>query len=394
MPTIFHVRALTSTIRVELDDSLSAEECERIRSQWTDLIADNGHVPSLTVRGSVDTSVASVRTAQEKLIRDEKSIRAASPKELADTLTSEVTLGAIDGLKGEAVMLHAAAVALDDGRVVGLVGPSGRGKTTAAQALGSAYAYVTDETLAIRPGGDVIAYPKPLSFGERPDRKVHRAASELGLRAARDGLRLGALALLDRRPGIDRPYIESVPVAEALPLLIPETSFLADLENPLSTLAEAILATGGLRRVVYTEAETLPALIEEILGTVDERKPSLTSVAAQSQRDCDCVKGTVPDPHPVAEAAIGTGADSRYRRTDHTDALLVDDGLLVLRPHEVTVLEGVGPVIWLAADGATEGDLVDAAIRQLSEPPENVDAAEVVGAALQQLVDARLLTRR
>ncbi|WP_165391251.1 ABC transporter ATP-binding protein [Agromyces ramosus] len=389
------MRALTSTIRVELDDSLSADERDGIRSQWTDLIADNGHVPSLTVRGSIDTSVAVARSPHEKLIRDEKTIRAATPKELADTLTSEVTLGAIDGLRGEAVMLHAAAVALDDGRVVGLVGPSGRGKTTAARALGSAYAYVTDETLAIRPGGDVLVYPKPLSFGQRPDRKVHRAASELGLRAApRDGLRLGALALLDRRPGIDRPYVESVPVAEALPLLIPETSYLAELENPLSTLAEVILATGGLRRIVYTEAETLPGLVEEILGTVDERKPSLTPLASQSQRGCDCVKGSVTDPHEVVEAADGTGAHSTYRRTDHTDALLVDDGLLVLRPHEVTVLEGVGPVIWLAADGTSERDLVDAAISELSEPPEDIDAAEVVSAALQQLVDARLLTRR
>lgn len=389
MPTTFHVRALASTIHVELDDSLSAEEREHIRSQWTDLISDNGGVPSLTVRGSIDTSLEAVRRPHEKMIR------AASSKGLADMLTSEVTLGAIDGLKGEAVMLHAAAVALDDGRVVGFVGPSGRGKTTAAQALGSTYTYVTDETLAIRPGGDVVAYPKPLSFGRRPDHKAHQSASELGLRAApRDGLRLGALVLLDRRPGIDRPYIESVSVAEALPQLIPETSFLASLENPLSTLAEVVLSTGGVRRVVYTEAETLPPLVEEILGTVDERKPSLTSVAAQSQRDCDCFKGIVPDSHPVAETVIESDAPDRYRRTNHADALLVDDGLLVLRPHEVTVLEGVGPVIWLAADDATERDLVDAAIRQLSEPPENVDATEVVGAALQQLVDARLLTRR
>lgn len=395
MPTTFHVRALTSTIRVELDDSLSADERDHIQSQWSDLISENGDAPSLTVRGSIATSDAAARTPGEMFIRDQKTIRAASPTELADTLSSEVTLGAIGALRGEALMLHAAAAALDDGRVVALVGPSGRGKTTAAQALGSVYAYVTDETLAILPDGGVLAYPKPLGFGERPERKLHRAASELGLRtAARDGLRLGAIALLDRRPGIERPYVESVPLAEALPLLIPETSFLADLEHPLSTLAETIVANGGVRRVVYTEAETLPALIDEILATVDDRRPSFTSVADQSQRDCDCAKGSAPDADPAADATIGTGAPSRYRRTDHTDALLIDDGLLVLRPAQATMLEGVGPVIWLAADATTERELVDAALRQLPEPPEGVDATEVVRTALEQLVDARLLTRR
>ena len=41
MPTAFDVRALTSTVRIELDDTLSSEERASIRSTWTDLI-DSG----------------------------------------------------------------------------------------------------------------------------------------------------------------------------------------------------------------------------------------------------------------------------------------------------------------------------------------------------------------
>jgi len=44
-----------------------------------------------------------------------KSITVRSTGELADRLTSEVMLGAIGGLSGDAPMLHVSAVALEDG---------------------------------------------------------------------------------------------------------------------------------------------------------------------------------------------------------------------------------------------------------------------------------------
>jgi hypothetical protein len=51
-------------------------------------------------------------------------------------------------------------------------------------------------------------------------------------------------------------------------------------------------------------------------------------------------------------------------------------------------------VVWLAADDSTEEDSREAALRQLPEPPECVNPAQVIGAALQQLLGARLLAQR
>ncbi|WP_448006668.1 hypothetical protein [Agromyces bauzanensis] len=383
MPTAFDVRALASTVRIELDDTLSADERESVRSQWVDLILDEADTPKMTIRATLDAAVRSVKTLEER------DLPGGSVEELADEIASEVTLAAIDGLSGEALMLHAAATALEDGRVIGFVGPSGRGKTTAAQALSLGHRYVTDETLAIRPDGTVVPFPKPLSIGARPGRKEHVAASALGLRpASADGLRLAALVLLDRRPDVEQPYVESVHLVDALPEVVSQSSFLTRLDRPLRSLAEAIVSTGGVRRVIYSEAGTLPAVLDEILAMVDEDAPTVTDVSSTYLRDCDCVSPSGEEAAAGVEALPGT-----YRRTIAKDALLVDDGLLVMTPDQVMVLEGVGPVVWLAADDSTEDDLRDAALRQLPEPPEGVDPAVVIAGAIRDLVDARLLAQ-
>lgn len=388
MPTAFDVRALTSTIRIELDDSLSTDDQESIRSQWVDLIVESPASPAMTVRATFD------ETAPEAATAVERTIRATTAYDLADEITSEVTLTAINGLGGEALLLHAAAVALNDGRVIGFVGPSGRGKTTASAALGSLHHYVTDETLAIYPDCSVVPYPKPLSIGQRPGRKQHSSASGLGYRPApRDGLHLAALVLLDRRPGIDRAYVESVTLIEAMSELVSQSNHLSRLEHPLRTLAEVAMSTGGVRRVVYSEAETLPAIVDDLLSAFSEEQPALMDVATTYRKDCDCFASpseTAVDANPIAEALPGT-----YRRTITTDALFVDDHLLVLTPGRFTVLDGVGPVVWLAADDdSTEEELREAALRQLPEPPEGTDVANVVSAVIEQLVDAGLLARR
>lgn len=400
MPTAFDVRALASTVRVELDDSLTAEERESIRSNWADLIVDGADAPNLTLRGSVAAKPAETK-------RDNvKSITVRSSDELADRLTSEITLGAIGGLSGDALMLHASAVALEDGGVVGLVGPSGRGKTTASRVLGRTFGYVTDETLAIRTDGSVVAYPKPLSIAPTvdpdaavdvdPDAKNAVPASTLGLRTVPEGeLHLSAIVLLDRRPGIEQPYVESVTLTEALSELAPQTSYLAALDRPLRTLAKLVDGTGGVRRVVYSEAETLPGLVGDILDARQERSPVLTDVAAVYRRDCDCFAQSLPGAPLFAEPEPGVVVrPGSYQRTNQNDALMIDDLLVVLVRHTVFVLDGIGPLIWLAADLSTEDEILDVVLRQLPPPPEGVDAAAAVSEALRHLVDVGLLLRR
>ncbi|MEV1128805.1 hypothetical protein [Agromyces sp. NPDC049794] len=382
MPTAFDVRALASTVRIELDDSLSTADQDTIKAQWVDLAHDGDGEPDLVVRAGIRDQADSTDSSYV--------VRATSPDALAQRITQEVTLGAIGGLRGEALMLHASAVALADGRVVGFVGPSGRGKTTAAQALGRSYGYVTDETLAVRADGSVVAYPKPLSIGMRPGVKATEAASTLGLRGApTDDLRLVALVLLDRRSDIEHPFVEPVPIIEALSALAPQTSHLSALDRPLRTLLETILSTGGVRRVVYTEASSLPPLIDDVLRTVGDDAPMLTDIPKLSERACGCFSDDVETrSNPPA-----TEGPDAYWRASYVDALTVDDALIVQVLGQVVVLAGVGPLIWLAADGLTEAELRETTVRQLPEPPAGVDVTAVISDAVEDLVAKRILVR-
>lgn len=379
MPTVFDVRALASRVRIELDDSLSSSDQESIRSHWVDIAHDGSGEPDHVIR-------AGMRRDQDSAGRS-TTVLADSAEELAQRITSEVTVGAIGALRGQALMLHASAVALDDGRVIGFVGPSGRGKTTASQALGRIYGYVTDETLAVRADGSVVAYPKPLSIGSWPGVKLTEPASTLGLRAAPvDGLRLAAIVLLDRRPDVEQPFVERVPIIEALSELVPQTSHLSALEHPLRTLLETVLSTGGVRRVVYSEASSLPSLIDDVLAAVDDDPPVLTDVAKMSQRDCDCFSGLI-EPRDVLSPVERPGA---YWRGTYTDALLVDDLLVLLVSGRVVVLTGIGPILWLAADGLTEEELRGIALRAHPEPPADVDVDAVIADAVRGMLDERI----
>lgn len=385
MPTAFDVRALTSTVRIELDDSVSPGERETIASHWADLIVDPVDDPSHTVRGGVGSPAVGA---------DASTTMAPTADVLADQITSEVTFAGINRLRGKALLLHAAAIATEDGEVIGFVGPSGRGKTTASRALGSTYRYVTDETLAVRPDGQVVPYAKPLSLGERPGHKRTEAASALGLKPTADeDLRLGAIVLLDRRPDIDTPYLEAVSVTDVVAELVPQTSFLTELEHPLRTLAELVVSTGGVRRVVYSEADDLAPLIEQILADQGEEGRIMLTEVDTDERDCDCFNKVLDARQKGVDVERVQGPPGTYRRAGHMDALLVDDQLLVLKPGGVTVLHGVGPIVWLAADDSTEEELRAAALSQLPDPPEGVDPAAVVAGAIDDLIESELLLR-
>ncbi|GAA1058085.1 hypothetical protein GCM10017608_04880 [Agromyces luteolus] len=382
MSTAIDVRALSSHVRIELDDSLSNAEQAAITAHWADLAYDGDGEPDRVLR-------AGVRRDSDPANGD-LTVSANSPEALAQRITSQVTLEAIGGLRGEALMLHAAAVTLDDGRVIGFVGPSGRGKTTAAREFGRAFGYVTDETLAIRPGGSVIPYRKPLSIGTKAGVKATEPASGLDLKGLPDAeLELAALVLLDRRPEVAEPFVESVPIIDALPELVAQSSFLSALDRPLGTLIDTIRSTGGVRRIVYSEASTIPGIVDDLLGSVDESAPMVMDVADLSQRGCDCDGRVLPE---VATPDAGDRPGAYWRGT-FADARIVDDSLVVLAAGRLTVLVGVGPALWLAADGLTEDELKTAAQRDLPAPPADVDVDRVISQALRSLEDASLLIR-
>ncbi|GLI27355.1 hypothetical protein ARHIZOSPH14_15970 [Agromyces rhizosphaerae] len=389
MPSEFTVRALDATVCIAPDDTLDEFHRNALAVQWSDLRVDEPARVDTTIRVGIGPNELEIRSV------DERRLVAESFEFLADRLATEVTVTGMRSLQGRALMLHAAAVDVGDGRVIAFVGPSGRGKTTAAQALAKEFGYVTDETVAIERDGTVVSYRKPLSIGSRPGSKQHIPASGMGLRVAGDaGLELAAVVLLDRRPEVTMPWVEQVPLAEGLPELVRQTSFLTLMHRPLRTIADRLVATGGVRRVVYGEAETLPAIVDDILATVDPEPPMLVDVDSRSKRDCGCVQDLVQGEPITTNTPLEEAPSGSYRRTSHADALMVDDSLFVLKEQDVLLLEGVGPIVWLGAEDSSEDELRETALSQLPEPPEGVDPSAVVAGAISDLVDAGLLSQR
>ncbi|UJP08902.1 PqqD family protein [Microbacterium sp. KUDC0406] len=69
---------------------------------------------------------------------------------------------------------------------------------------------------------------------------------------------------------------------------------------------------------------------------------------------------------------------------------LPDDGRIAVLQRSASggrlnVLDGIGPAIWRAANGTTLDDLVSVVTTELGEPPDGADAAQLVGAAVDEL---------
>lgn len=186
---------------------------------------------------------------------------------LLEQITQEVTRAAIDARAGDLLMLHASAL-VDDatGRAAVFVGPSGMGKTTLSVTLGKQWSYVTDETVAITDDMKVLPYPKPLSIRDGGAAKRQVSAHDCGLVPQQEPCRLGALVLLERRPGLSIATVENVRTIPGIALLAKHTSYLSRLHRPLHHMAHAVHAAGGVRRVSYSEAAQLAPVVTELLA--------------------------------------------------------------------------------------------------------------------------------
>ncbi|WP_298944481.1 PqqD family peptide modification chaperone [uncultured Microbacterium sp.] len=352
-------------VRIDLDVSgCGDDEAQAVRAAWRDAGASNDGAAEVELRVREDGDTAD--TAQ-----------------LLERLSQRVTLAAIDARRGDLWMLHAAGLALPDGRVIVLVGPSGRGKTTASRTLGAHLGYASDETVAVDGDGRVFAYRKPLSIiegGVYP--KVQRAPSDVGLAALPDApLRLAAIVLLDRREDAgDQPVITPVDLGDALEELVSQSSYLPSLPEPLQLMARLTASVGGVQRVIYREAATLLSIVD-ILADAGNRAAA----------------GRVP----ARSAGVSRPPDPDlplWSRTPTLDALELDDPDRIVLLQEdgadggtVRVLAGIAPTLWRAASAAPRDELVAAAIAAHGEPA-GADAGEAVDAALVELVDAGVLT--
>ncbi|WP_226532026.1 hypothetical protein [Microbacterium paraoxydans] len=293
--------------------------------------------------------------------------------EALSALSTDVTMKALAHRRHDPVwMLHAAGLAARDGRVVVLSAASGTGKTTAARHLSRRYAYVSDETIGIDDAGRVVPYRKPLSIIQRRDApKAQIALSSLdGGRALPDDLRVAKIVVLDRSDdGPEEPEVDPLDIAEALALLGPQTSYLADGPAPLRRIAALLAATGGAVRVRYREVDRIDEVVDDLLRT------PLQPVAAVVAESTSPVVGA-PQPDGLARAEI-------------IDALALEGRTVLLQRTptggKVQVLDGIGPDIWAAADGQPLDGIVRAVVAAHGEPTGE-DAHTIVERAVQRLL--------
>ena len=296
------------------------------------------------------------------------------------------TSEAIDSGVGSQLMLHAAALALPEtGATIVLAAESGTGKTTATRTLGTALAYLTDETAMIDPVSFALSpYAKPLSVlgpsGRRPKRQ--HAPDDLGLLPEVDGV-LQRVAVLDRVRHGDEDVAacaEPATVGEVLPLLVPQTSSLCRLPRGLVTLCETLDRTGGAVRLVYREAADLVPVVQELLSHAPE----------PAERGWDPL-----DDHELGASVPADDIDTlvpagALRRVAVDDGLFVEDGrLALLHGTRLSMLDGLGPALWLLLDAPRTPEQLLDLLAESGPLPE--DARERLDAAVNGLRGRGLL---
>ncbi|MDQ0868255.1 hypothetical protein QFZ70_000728 [Arthrobacter sp. V1I9] len=332
-------------------------------------------VPPLPVEPT-DSQPFSASVSYQTLANDAGTflLQAASFDELAENLTSRLTVVAILANAGELMMLHACGVADPlTGAVVALVAKSGTGKTTASSVLAKTYGYVTDETVAIRPDGSVIPYPKPLSVKQGPGRPKRQVGpDELGLHPAPTKPFIQSIVLLNRvqRDRPVAPVLERVPLADAVLALIPDSSSQGEVDEPLQSLCRLIDSVGGVWQVTYSEAAELTAALEPLFraqpGTEAEWEGRASGGAHSGHTPNGCVRRTTPK-----------------------DAVAVDGDLLLMLDDEIVRLSGIGPAIWEASANPIRLDQLADEVGKVHGRPEGY--RDAVAAATEQLIAKSIL---
>jgi hypothetical protein len=361
---LLHLQILGVEFVVRWGDEVNQEQRQRMAAAWGRCI--NNVAREATSRPAAPATVqpfsACVAFKTPKSGVEEFELGASSFEELAESLTSRLTVAAILANAGRLTMLHACAVAdLNTGAVVALVAKSGTGKTTAASVLGKTYGYVTDETVAIRPDGSVVPYPKPLSVKQNvgaPKRQVGPA--DLRLLKAPPRLQLKSLVLLDRVEAAERvvPVLRRVPLAAAVMALIPDSSSQGEIDQPLQSLCRLIGSVGGVWQVTYSEATDLPEALAPLFGKQQHAEQEW-------------------EPRAGVTATAGKLPAGFIRRAGHKDAVAIDEQLLVVLDSGIVQLAGIGPAIWEAAAQPLTPRQLTEAVAKVHGAPEGYRAAVV-----------------
>lgn len=243
---------------VAIDIDVVGARAEQVRPiiarAWSGAFRAGG-APARTLRIGTDALDTSVELGSDE------------DEHLLHHLSQVVTQVAIEARAGELMMLHAAGLAdPSSGRTIALVAPSGTGKTTLCQGLGTDYGYVSDETVGFDADLTVWPYRKPLSIVQPGAHlKTQVSPDDIGLGATPNEPTLASVVLLKRDAQATTLDVSAVRTIAALPMLAEHTSYLGRHRRPLGFLAEALESTGGLRVARYRDVEQLRPFVDALL---------------------------------------------------------------------------------------------------------------------------------
>lgn len=346
------IDALGAQVRLTGAGQLPEDTRERIAAVWRDCLVHTGmgrHPRALEISATMFSDI-------ERGMSD---------------LSTQVTLTALDALRGTRLLLHAAGVAAPDGRVLAMVGPSGRGKTTASRHAGRRFGYVSDESIAVDADLTVWPYRKPLSvIVEDKSVKQQIAPSNLGLLPLPDAaLHLAGITLLERDPAADEPGARPVDLIDAICEMTPQISYLPELPSPLQYVAHIVDRVGAVTRLLYRDATDLPDLVAEMFAA------------------------PVPPAQSWSVAPVAS-PNGPWEASPVDDAILVDGRACILRDGMVTALDERGCLVWVKCrEGATVAEITDAAVAAFGTPA-HASARALIEQTIDELRAHGLLSAR
>lgn len=359
----------------------------RLAALWARAVVVDGDAraddPGAAVHGSGDTARFVVRRQGEEVHIDGAAYR-VSDAAVPYAVSRALTVASIGRRAGECLLLHAAGIARTDGRTVALVAGSGTGKTTAARVLGRSFGYVSDETVAVESDLVVRGYPKPLSLVRDPSSphdKEESAPDVLGLLRAPDRLRLGGVVLLHRDPETAEPRLEEIDLVEAAVSVVPQTSALLRMPDPMGSLARALGAGGGPWRLTYRDIADCTELVAGVLARDDvaPREHWTAEQGPDAGRDSRTAQAA-----PLGVQVGDLTGTATVRRAPWRHALHTRSGSLVVVGSVPLGLPGMASTLWRAAVEPTPvTGLVEAAVRAHGPHPH---AATVVTETVRGLL--------
>lgn len=249
--TVLHLSGLSTSTPVRFGGSRAPELAAAARVAWSRCLLDGP-----------DAAGAVTEPVEARLDDGE------DPAGVLQQLTQRVTYAKIAAQTGRLLMMHAGAVANDDGDAVAFVAPGGTGKTTLVRRLGARYGYLTDETVAVDAGAGVRPYPKPLSIRGNAGRpKSETSPDDLSLVRPPARCTLRRIVLLERSDDHPpEPLSEPLSRYAAIAAIAPETSALSALPRPLHWLDDVLSGLEPVVRLRYREVDTI---LDTVAGWLD-----------------------------------------------------------------------------------------------------------------------------